>query len=56
MSLFRLQGKTSLMTMLDTTEFEQIGNRTTVTYTAEFSPEGAARLVGSLMPWDGDRR
>jgi carbon monoxide dehydrogenase subunit G len=50
MSLFRLAGRTSSMTMLDTMEFEQIGDRTRVTYTAEFKPEGAARLLEPLMP------
>jgi hypothetical protein len=38
------------MSMLDTMEFEQVGDRTTVTYTAEFSPEGAAKLIEPLMP------
>jgi carbon monoxide dehydrogenase subunit G len=50
MSVFRLQGKTSSMTMLDTMQFEQVGERTTVTYTAEFNPEGAAKLIEPLMP------
>jgi carbon monoxide dehydrogenase subunit G len=50
MSVFRLQGKTSSMTMLDTMEFEQVGDRTSVNYTAEFSPQGAAKLIEPLMP------
>jgi len=50
MTLFRLAGRTSSMTMLDTMEFEQIGDRTRVTYTAEFKPEGVAKLIEPLMP------
>jgi len=52
MSVFRLQGKASSMTMLDTMRFDQDqdGGMTTVTYTAEFNPEGAAKLIEPLMP------
>jgi carbon monoxide dehydrogenase subunit G len=50
MKLFRLEGKASSMSMLDTMEFEEIGDRTRVTYTAEFKPEGAAKLIEPLIP------
>jgi uncharacterized protein YndB with AHSA1/START domain len=50
MKAFRLEGKTSSMTMLDTMRFDNDGGRTTVTYTAEFNPEGAAKLIEPLMP------
>jgi carbon monoxide dehydrogenase subunit G len=50
MRLFQLEGKASSMAMLDTMEFEKIGDRTRVTYTAEFKPEGAAKLIEPLMP------
>jgi carbon monoxide dehydrogenase subunit G len=50
MTLFRLAGRTSSMTMLDTMEFEQIGDRTKIMYTAEFKPEGVAKLIEPLMP------
>jgi uncharacterized protein YndB with AHSA1/START domain len=50
MKVFKLEGNTSSMTMLDTMAFEEQGGRTTVNYTAEFSPEGAAKLLEPLMP------
>ena len=50
MSMFRLEGKASSMTMLDTMRFDNDGGQTTVTYTAEFKPEGGAKLLEPLMP------
>ena len=50
MTLFRLEGSTSSMSLLDTMTFDEDGGRTTVTYTAEFTPEGAAKLAEPLMP------
>lgn len=50
MTLFRLKGSATAMALLDTMTFEEAGGQTTVTYTAEFSPEGAAKLVEPLMP------
>jgi carbon monoxide dehydrogenase subunit G len=50
MRVFRLEGNTSSMKMLDTMKFEEDGGRTTVTYTAEFNPEGVAKLIEPLMP------
>jgi len=50
MKVFKLEGNTSSMPMLDTMAFEEQGGRTTVNYTAEFSPEGAAKLLEPLMP------
>jgi uncharacterized protein YndB with AHSA1/START domain len=50
MRVFKLEGNTSSMTLLDTMEFEEQGGQTTVNYTAEFSPEGAAKLLEPLMP------
>jgi carbon monoxide dehydrogenase subunit G len=47
---FRLQGRTSSMTMVDTMTFHQDDGRTVVRYTAEFSPEGAAKLIEPFMP------
>ncbi len=50
MSVFTLEGKASSMTMLDTMRFDNDGGQTTVTYTAEFNPEGVAKLFAPLMP------
>ena len=50
MKTFRLEGTASSMAMLDTMTFAEEGGRTTVTYTAEFKPEGATRLLEPLMP------
>ena len=50
MSVFRLEGKASSMTMLDTMRFDQVDGQTTVAYTAEFNPEGVAKLIEPLMP------
>lgn len=49
-SLFRLAGTTSSMKMLDTMRFEEAGGRVTVTYTVDFEPQGAAKLIAPLMP------
>jgi hypothetical protein len=38
------------MSMIDTMTFEENGGQTSVNYTAEFKPEGAARLIEPLMP------
>ena len=50
MSLFRLRGETSSMKLLDTMRFEQMADGVSVTYTAEFDPQGVAKLVEPLMP------
>jgi carbon monoxide dehydrogenase subunit G len=47
---FQLTGRTTAMHLLDTMTFENDGNRTTVTYRAEFEPQGAAKLIEPLMP------
>ena len=49
-SEFRLRGTTSSMEMLDTIRFVESPDAVTVTYTAEFDPQGAAKLVEPLMP------
>ena len=50
-SLFRLEGRTDSMTMLDSMEFESAPTgETTVRYTVEFQPRGVARLLEPLMP------
>ncbi len=48
--VFRLKGETSSMTMVDTMTFSEEDGRTVVTYSAEFNPEGAAKLLAPLMP------
>jgi uncharacterized protein YndB with AHSA1/START domain len=48
--LFRLAGKTSSMDLLDTMTFEEADGQVRVTYTAEFTPHGAAKLAEPLMP------
>lgn len=48
--LFRLAGKTSSMDLLDTMTFEETDGQVSVTYTAEFTPHGAAKLAEPLMP------
>lgn len=50
MRVFQLEGSTSSMKMLDTMTFAGGDSGTTVTYRAEFHPEGAAKLVEPLMP------
>jgi carbon monoxide dehydrogenase subunit G len=49
-SLFRLRGTTSSMEMLDTIRFHASPDGVTVSYTAEFDPQGAAKLVEPLLP------
>lgn len=46
----QLRGETSAMTMLDTMTFEGGEASTTVTYRAEFQPQGGARLVEPILP------
>ncbi|TXL56537.1 SRPBCC family protein [Aeromicrobium terrae] len=48
--LFRLAGKTPSMDLLDTMTFEEADGRVSVTYTAELTPHGAAKLAEPLMP------
>ena len=50
MNVFRLEGHASSMSMVDTMAFEENGGQTSVNYTAEFTPEGAAKLIEPLMP------
>ena len=50
MSLFRLNGETSSMQMVDTMTFEQTAEGTRVTYHVDFDPQGAAKLAEPLMP------
>lgn len=50
MNVFRLEGKAASMSMVDTMTFEERGGQASVTYTAEFEPEGAAKLIEPLMP------
>lgn len=47
---FQLTGKTSSMELLDTMTFDSDGRQTTVTYRAEFDPQGMAKLIKPLMP------
>jgi uncharacterized protein YndB with AHSA1/START domain len=49
-SVLRLRGTTSSMEMLDTIRFAESPDGVTVTYTAEFDPQGAAKLVEPLLP------
>jgi uncharacterized protein YndB with AHSA1/START domain len=50
-SLFRLEGRTDSMTMLDAMEFESAPTgETTIRYTVDFTPQGAAKLLAPLMP------
>lgn len=49
-SVFRLRGTTSSMEMLDTMRFTESPDGVSVTYTAEFDPRGAAKLVEPLLP------
>ena len=50
MNVFRLEGTASSMSMVDTMTFDENGGQASVTYTAEFKPEGAAKLLEPLMP------
>lgn len=49
-ALFQLSGKTSAMRMTDTMRFDQTPEGVAVTYTAEFEPQGLAKLAAPLMP------
>lgn len=49
-SLFQLSGTTSAMRMQDTMRFDQTPAGVVVTYTAEFEPQGVAKLAAPLMP------
>jgi uncharacterized protein YndB with AHSA1/START domain len=46
----QLEGDAGSIKLLDTITFESTGTGTSVTYHAEFSPEGAAKLAEPLMP------
>lgn len=48
--LLQLRGSTSSMKMLDTVTFEGGAAGTTVTYRAEFEPEGVLKVAEPLMP------
>lgn len=48
--LFRLRGEASSMQLLDTITFEEGAGTVTVRYTAEFDPQGVAKLLEPLMP------
>ena len=47
---FQLAGDAGSIKLLDTITFEATGTGTSVTYHAEFNPEGAAKLAEPLMP------
>ena len=47
---FQLKGDAGSIKLLDTITFERAGAGTSVTYHAEFTPEGAAKLAEPLMP------
>lgn len=49
-SLFRLRGTAGSMDLLDTMRFAQTPAGVEISYTAEFTPHGAARLAEPLMP------
>lgn len=49
-SLFRLKGSATSLELLDTMRFEQTPDGVQVTYTAEFHPQGVAKLAEPLMP------
>ena len=46
----QLAGDAGSIKLLDTITFESTGTGTSVTYHAEFNPEGAAKLATPLMP------
>lgn len=48
--LFRMEGTTTGMGLLDTISFAEGPDGTTVTYRAEFHPHGAAKLAEPLLP------
>ena len=47
---FQLEGDAGSIKLLDTITFASTGTGTSVTYHAEFTPEGAAKLAEPLMP------
>jgi len=47
---FQLRGDAGSIKLLDTLTFHSAGDQTSVTYHAEFEPEGAAKLAEPLMP------
>lgn len=47
---FQLKGDAGSIQLLDTITFEERDGRTSVTYHAEFDPQGAAKLAEPLMP------
>ena len=47
---FQLAGDAGSIKLLDTITFSSTGTGTSVTYHAEFTPEGAAKLAEPLMP------
>ena len=49
-TVFQLAGDAGSIKLLDTITFEVSGAGTAVTYHAEFTPEGAAKLAEPLMP------
>lgn len=48
--LFRLEGENSAMKLRDTITFEGDETGTTLTYRAEFHPQGATKLLEPLLP------
>lgn len=49
-TLFQLAGTMSSMKLLDTMRFEETADGVSVTYTADFQPQGLAKLAEPLMP------
>lgn len=47
---FQLRGDAGSMKLLDTMTFTSAGDQTSVTYHAEFDPQGAAKAAEWLMP------
>jgi carbon monoxide dehydrogenase subunit G len=47
---FQLEGDAGSIKLLDTITFESTGTGTSVTYHAQFDPEGVAKLATPLMP------
>lgn len=50
LELFRLRGKATGLALHDTMTFARDGDGTTVTYRAEFEPQGAAKLAEPFLP------
>jgi hypothetical protein len=48
-SLFRLRGENKTVTAVDTMEIVAVGTGTKVTYTADFTFKGAAKLVTPFL-------